>query len=379
MRRIFCFLILFWTSSIYADYTPVVTPNGSTLDWTMDEGVKVFQLTAEAVTRAFAPGMTVHCWGYNGQTPGPTIEAVEGDRVRIIVTNKLPEPTTVHWHGIILPSDMDGVAGLNQKPILPGQSFTYEFTLVQNGTCLYHPHFDEMTQIAMGMMGFFIIHPREPENPPIDRDFALFVHEWAIPPGGATPDPTEMTDFNYFTLNSCVAPGTEPLVVREGQRVRIRLGNVSMDSHPMHLHGYTFAITGTGAGRISSSAQISDVTVNVPVGSTRDIEFVANNPGDWAFHCHKTHHTMAGMGHQLPNMLGVDMSGVDEEIAALIPGYMPMGKNGMGHMPAMPSPPNFLPPSFPGPFGPIEMGGMFTVLKVRPDITSYVDPGWYRK
>src|SRR5437867_9979930 len=142
---------------------PVVTPNGSTLSWTMEDGFKTFRLIAEPVKREFAPGMTVDCWGYNEQTPGPTIEAVEGDRVRIYVTNKLPEATSIHWHGIILPNGMDGVGGLTQTPIKPGETFKYEFTLRQHGTHMYHSHHDEMTQMALGLMGLLIIHPRQPK------------------------------------------------------------------------------------------------------------------------------------------------------------------------------------------------------------------------
>ena len=125
----------------------------------MKDGVKEFRLVAEPVKREFAPGMVVDCWGYNGQTPGPTIEVVEGDRVRFFVTNKLPERTSMHWHGVILPNGMDGVAGLTQPHILPGETYVYEFTLKQHGTLMYHPHSDEMTQMALGMMGFFIVHP----------------------------------------------------------------------------------------------------------------------------------------------------------------------------------------------------------------------------
>lgn len=363
-------------------YVPVTTPNGCTLSWTMDGDVKVFHLIAEPVARQFAPGLVVNCWGYNGQTPGPTIEAVEGDRVRIFVTNKLPAPTTVHWHGILLPNGMDGVSGLNQKPIPPGQTCKYEFTLRQSGTHMYHSHFDEMTQIALGMMGFFIIHPKNPaENEKVDRDFCIMLHEWFIPIGATTPDPMVMLDFNYFTFNSTVWPGTDPLVVKKGQKVRIRLGNLSMDSHPIHLHGYEFAVTAQGAKRMQPFNQYDAVTINVPVGDTRDIEFVANEPGDWAFHCHKSHHTMSGMEHALPNLVGVDLSDMQEKIQKILPGYMAMGQTGMGEMlemSGMPRPKNVLPFSSSGPFGQIGMGGMFTVLKVRDGITSYVDPGWYQ-
>lgn len=365
-------------------YTPVVTPNGSTLSWTMEEGVKVFRLTAEPVKREFAPGMVVNCWGYNGQTPGPTIEAVEGDRVRILVTNHLPEPTTVHWHGILLPNGMDGVSGLNQPPIPPGETFQYEFTLRQSGTHMYHPHYDELTQVALGMMGFFIIHPKDPtEEERVDRDFALMLYEWAIPIGGATPNPLVMTDFNYFTFNSKVWPGTDSLVVKKGEKVRIRFGNLSMNSHPIHLHGYEFTVVAQGARRMKPSAQFETVTINVPVGGTNDIEFVADAPGDWALHCHKSHHTMNGMEHDIPNVLGVNQKAVEDKIRKLFPGYMAMGSAGMGEMYEMQShharkgPANYLRMGSPGQFGIIELSGMFTVFKVREGITDYKDPGWY--
>jgi FtsP/CotA-like multicopper oxidase with cupredoxin domain len=360
-------------------YAPVVTPNGSTLPWTMEDGAKAFRLVAEPVKREFAPGMVVDCWGYNGQTPGPTIEAVEGDRVRLYVTNKLPERTSVHWHGVLLPNGMDGVSGLTQPHIEPGETYVYEFTLRQHGTLMYHPHSDEMVQMALGMMGFFVIHPRVPEGPRVDRDFAIMLHEWSIAPGTSRPNPAVMTDFNLFTFNSRVWPGTAPLVVRTGQRVRVRFGNMSMDSHPIHLHGYRFATTGTEGGTVAPSARCLESTVNVPVGSTRDVEWVADASGDWAFHCHKSHHTMNAMSHDLPNMLGVSQQGVEQQVRKLLPGYMAMGESGMGGMMDMGRPPNTLPMmSGDGPFGPVQMGGMFTILKVRDGITSYEDPGWYK-
>jgi len=359
-------------------YTPVVTPDGATLPWRLDKGVKEFHLVAEPLKREFAPGMTVNCWGYNGQTPGPTIEAVEGDRVRILVTNKLPERTSVHWHGALLPNGMDGVAGLNQPHIAPGETYVYEFTLRQHGTLMYHPHSDEMVQMAMGMMGFFVVHPRQRAE--VDRDFAIMLHEWFVPPGGATPNPAVMTDFNLFTFNSRVWPGTAPLVAKKGDRVRLRFGNLSMDSHPIHLHGYRFTVTGTEAGTVPPSARFPEATVNVPVGSTRDVEFVADEPGDWALHCHKSHHTMNAMSHDLPNMLGVPQGAAEDKVRALLPGYMAMGETGMGSMMDMGRPKNTLPMmTGTGPFGAIEMGGMFTVLKVREGLTTYDDPGWYKQ
>lgn len=366
-----------------AGYKPVVVPNGSTLPWTIVNGVKVYHLVAEPVKREFAPGLVVDCWGYNGETPGPLIEAVEGDTVRIYVTNRLPEPTSVHWHGILLPNGMDGVAGLNQEPIKPGETFKYEFILRQSGTFMYHPHFDEMVQMGMGMMGMFVIHPKVGERPTIDRDFSIMLSEWLIRPGTSKPDTSEMTDFNILTMNSKAFPGTAPLVVKRGERVRIRLGNLgAMDHHPIHLHGYNFMITGTDGGKIPESAQWPETTVLVPVGSTRDIEFVADAVGDWAFHCHMTHHIMNQMGHGLPNLIGVNTKGLDSKIQQVLPDYMTMGENGMGghaeHMQHMELPRNSIPMlGAKARYGYIDMGGMFTVLKVREQVENYEDPGWY--
>src|SRR5262249_49487341 len=226
-------------------YTPVVTPNCSPLPWKMDNGVKVFHLTAEAVKREFAPGMVVNCWGYNGSTPGPTIEAVEGDRVRILVTNKLPEHTTIHWHGIFAPNGMDGVGGLTQPLIQPGETYVYEFTLRQNGTFMYHPHGDEMVQMALGMMGMFIVHPADPTERPVDRDFCFILHAWDIEPGTYRAKPATMTEFNIWTFNSRTFPGIDPIVVRLRDRVRIRMANLSMHDHPIHIHGHHYVMTCT--------------------------------------------------------------------------------------------------------------------------------------
>jgi len=363
------------------DYRPVITPNNDALEWHVVEGVKVFHLIAEEVKHEFAPGLQATCWGYNGRVHGPTIEAVEGDRVRIYVTNRLVAPTSVHWHGILLPNGMDGVSGLTQKPIQPGETFKYEFTLKQHGTYMYHPHYDEMTQIAMGMMGLFVIHPRNPQNPIADRDFALMLNEWRIDVGTSRPNPNEMTDFNIFTFNGKVFPGTAPLVARQGERVRIRVANANpMDHHPIHLHGHRFKLTETDGGQIPPSGQEPQTTVLVPVGSTRTVDFVADNPGDWPLHCHMTHHAMNQMGHGFPNLTGINTNGLNEKMRKLVPGFMTMGEGGMGDMGemGMKAPPNSISMmGAPGPFDYISMGGMFTVLKIRDGIEKYDDPGWY--
>ncbi len=369
-----------------ASYTPVATVNGWSLPWKMEKGVKVFHLTAEPVQREFAPGMVVNCWGYNGTSPGPTIEAIEGDRIRILVSNNLPEHTTIHWHGIFLPNGMDGVGGLTQPHIQPGETYVYEFTLKQNGTFMYHPHADEMVQMALGMQGMFIVHPRVAQAPKVDRDYCIMLHNFAVHAGTATPDPSVMTDFNMWTFNSRVFPGIDPLVARTGDRVRIRIANLSMHEHPIHIHGTAFEVTGTDAGWIPRTARYKETTMLVPVGNIRVGEFIADYPGDWALHCHKSHHTMNAMGHDIPNMLGVPHNDLAQRIRNLVPGYMAMGETGMaehavhtamGHM-ALPE--NTLPMMMgEGQYGPIEMGGMFTTVKIRNDLgrNDYGDPGWY--
>jgi FtsP/CotA-like multicopper oxidase with cupredoxin domain len=367
-------------------YTPVVTLNGWTLPWKMDNGVKVFHLVAEPVKREFAPGMIVNCWGYNGSTPGPTIEAVEGDRVRILVTNRLPEHTTIHWHGVFLPNGMDGVGGLTQPHIRAGETYVYEFTLRQRGTFMYHPHADEMVQLALGMYGMFVIHPKTAVQEKVDRDYCFVLHNFDVEAGTATPKAATMTDFNMWTLNSRVFPGIDPMVARTGDRVRIRIANLSMHEHPMHIHGHTWTVTGTDGGAVPPSARFPEATVLVPVGAIRDLEFVADVPGDWAIHCHKSHHTMNAMGHAVPNMIGVKHDDIARRIRKLVPGYMAMGETGMAEhavhtaMGHMKIPENTLPMMMgEGPFGALEMGGMFAVIKVRNDLLpgKYTDPGWY--
>jgi FtsP/CotA-like multicopper oxidase with cupredoxin domain len=368
-----------------AAYMPVRTLNGWTLPYEMKHGVKEFHLVAEEIDHEFAPGCRAKCWGYNGSTPGPTIEAVEGDRVRILVTNRLPEHTTIHWHGILLPSGMDGVGGLSQPHIQPGETFAYEFTLRQHGSHMYHPHADELTQLAVGMMGMFIIHPKAGEGIAIDRDYCLMLHNWALHPGTYRPDPSVMLNFDLWTFNSKVFPAIEPMVARTGERVRVRIANLSMWNHPIHLHGVQYWVTGSDGGRWPSNQWRTQTTELVGVGQVRDIEFVAV-PGDWAFHCHMSHHTMNAMGHDLPNTLAVDQSGIEEEIKAILPGYMAMGQEGMAehqdhtNMGHHRGPENTLPMMMgKGPYGNIEMGGMFTTVKVRDEMQrdSYSDPGWY--
>lgn len=365
------------------DYHPVVTLNGWSLPWRVNGDWKEFHLVAEPVVREFAPGMHVHLWGYNGQAPGPTIEAVEGEKIRIFVTNKLPEPTTVHWHGVILPNGMDGVGGLTQPHIPPGKTYVYEYEVKDSGTFMYHPHSDEMVQMAMGMMGMIVVHPRDPDLHRVDRDFVFIMGAYAIDPGTYLPKVSEITDFNIWTWNSRVFPGIDPLPVRLDDRVRVRIGNLTMTNHPIHLHGHRLAVTCTDGGWVPESARWPETTIDVPVGTIRAFEFMADNPGDWPIHCHKAHHTMNAMGHNLRNFIGAGQRrDLVRAVRELAPGYIPMGSSGMSDMAemGMPMPANTLPMmTGTGQFGPIEMGGMFSLVKIREGLAAddYRDPGPY--
>jgi hypothetical protein len=284
----------------------------------------------------------------------------------------------VHWHGVILPNGMDGVAGVTQRAIPVGKTYRYEFPMLHAGTFMYHPHFDEMTQIALGMVGMIVVHPKRPAQRRV-RDYSLMAHEWMIPIGARRPDPLAMNEFNVLTFNSKAFPATEPLVAEQGELVRIRLGNLGpMDHHPIHLHGHTFELAETDGGPVPRSARRRDTTILLPVGAVRVIEFIADNPGDWPFHCHMTHHVMNQMGHDVPNMIGADIRGLDARAGRVVPGYMTMGAAGMGEMHAMEQPTNSISMiGGKGPFGTIDMGGMFTLLKVRKQIAGETDPGWY--
>ena len=282
---------------------PVHTPDLKKLPYTMDKGVKVFQLSADVVKTEFlpashmGPARDVYAWGYNGSVPGPMIEVVEGDRVRIVFKNNLPEVTTVHWHGLEVPIEMDGVPYISQPQVQPGGTFTYEFTLNQNGTYFYHSH--GAMQEMLGMIGMFVIHPKKPHEPRVDKDFGIILQGWAILPNNPIPNTLSM-EFNWLTFNGKAGPATTPMIVKQGERVRIRIVNLGMDHHPIHLHGMQFYITGTEGGRIPETAWFPGNTVIVGVAQARDAEFDAKFIGDWMLHCHLPHHMM----NQMVSMVG---------------------------------------------------------------------------
>ncbi|MGA2430633.1 MAG: copper oxidase [Candidatus Acidiferrum sp.] len=270
----------------------VITPDVADLPFEMDGGVKVFKLTSEVVKRKIAPFKTIDAWGYNGSCPGPTIQIQQGDRARVIFENRLPESTTVHWHGLEIPIAQDGVPWISQKPIPPGEKYTYEFTVHQEGTFFYHAH--SAMQEMMGQIGLFIAHPEKPYRPRVDHDYAMVLQEWAVLPSNSVPNSAGM-EFNWLTFNGVSAPAITPMIARLGSRVRLRIVNLGMDHHPIHLHGNQFVQTGTEGGRAPESSWYPMNTVLVGVAQARVIEFDAKYPGSWMVHCHLPHHMMNNM------------------------------------------------------------------------------------
>src|SRR5437667_1794978 len=307
-------------------FVPLQTPDIPDLPWQIDNGVKVFHLVAEPVKQQIFPGKTIDVWGYNGSSPGPTIQITQGDRVRIIVDNHLPEPTSMHWHGFEIPHSMDGGPGISQDPIKPGGRFVYEFTLHQEGTYFYHSHM--AMQEMLGMLGAFIMHPKTPYEPRVDQDFVILLQEYAVLPNNTVPNSMNM-EFNWLLFNGKAGPATTPLVVRLGDRVRVRLINLGMDHHPIHLHGHTFYVTGTEGGRIPERTWYPGNTVLVGVAQSRDFEFIANNPGDWMLHCHLPHHMMNQMSSNVGPMT---------RLRKVMPAGVSM-ENGMGMLTGTPGAP----------------------------------------
>lgn len=279
---------------------PVETPDLPSLPSTIENGVRVFHLIAEPVRRRIVPFKVMDVWGFNGVCPGPAIQVNQGERVRIHFENRLPESTTIHWHGLEVPIEMDGVPYISQPPVPPGGRFTYEFTVHQEGTFFYHSH--GAMQEMMGMIGMFIIHPRKPHAPRVDHDFGIILQGWAILPNNTVPNTAGM-EFNWLTFNGVSSPATTPMLVRQGSRARIRIVNLSMDHHPIHLHGHQFNITGTEGGRAPESTWYPTNTALVGVAQAKDVEFDAIYPGDWMLHCHLPHHMMNSMSDLLKDRM----------------------------------------------------------------------------
>ncbi len=290
----------------------VVSPDLFDLPYEMRQGVKYFELVAEPVERELLPGVWIQGWGYNGSIPGPTIQVYPGDYVNIRVYNALPEATSVHWHGLDIANNMDGVPEVEPSPkIKPGGYFDYHFRIVNPpGTHMYHTHFNVAQQGMMGLAGGLII--LDPDGQATERDYFIMLQEFAVkglPMGVLRSGCYEVNplsdDLQFFTMNGRCFPATSPLPVSCGEKVRIRLANPAMKAHPIHLHGQQFTVTATDGNMLNSCAQMQKNTISVASGETWDIEFLANNPGNWPFHCHIPHHAANNMTKQTGGMFTV--------------------------------------------------------------------------
>jgi len=268
------------------------TIGGQPLSYRLENGVKVFELTAQMVRWPILDGVLVTAMTYNGTIPGPMIKVTEGDRVKVVFTNQLEEPTTIHWHGVEVPNAMDGVPDITQAPILPGETFIYEFVAKPAGTFIYHSHYESDRQVSAGLYGPFIIEPRAPQRPEPDVDVTLMLSEWLVRDGVTYPAmPMSGMEPNYFTINGKAYPATETLHVKVGQTVRLRLIGIGQFIHPMHLHGFPFKVMAIDGHPVPEAAQQTMDTLSVAPGQRFDIEFTPTEPGQWMFHCHILHHT----------------------------------------------------------------------------------------
>ncbi|MEN6312872.1 MAG: copper oxidase [Clostridiaceae bacterium] len=292
----------------------VITPDVPDLPFVIHNGVKFFELIAEPVKREILPELFINAWGYNGSMPGPTIQVYPGDYVNIRVINKLPEPTSVHWHGLDVPNVMDGVPDVEPSPkIDPGKYFDYHFRITNPpGTHMYHTHFNSVTQEMMGLGGAFIILDPCKQDQYIQRDYFLMLQEFHVKglrmeevrPGLFDIDPMSH-DFNFFTINGRCFPYTTPLEVKISECIRIRLGNIVHDAHPMHIHGHQFSVSASDGNTIPMQNRQIKTTINVASGETYDLIIYANNPGVWPFHCHIPHHMSNNMQKPMGGMFTI--------------------------------------------------------------------------
>ncbi|MCX7587782.1 DUF4396 domain-containing protein [Phenylobacterium sp. 58.2.17] len=267
---------------------------GRELQPRIENGVKVFTLTASVFRWTILPGIHVDAYGFNGQLPGPTLRFKEGDQVRIDVINRLPESTTVHWHGLILPNVMDGPAHITQAPIENGEVYRYAFKVVQSGTYLYHSHDHVDRQQALGLYGAIIIDPAKPDPALVaDHEYTLQIQEWLKREGLTYPAmPMDGGQPNYFTINGKAYPSTEVVKMRVGETLKVRfIGSNNGFIHPMHIHGGPFEVVARDGETLQPSARFKADTINVGPGQRYDVIWTALKPGKWLIHCHIGHHT----------------------------------------------------------------------------------------
>jgi FtsP/CotA-like multicopper oxidase with cupredoxin domain len=253
------------------------------LQFTLDGDTKVFNLTCKEVMWETSPGKPIAALSYNGIVPGPEIRVTEGDKVRVIVKNDLKESTGVHWHGVHTPNNMDGVPFLTQPPIKPGQTFTYEFVAKPFGSHMYHSHHNAAEQVTKGLLGSFIIEPKDKsQEPKFDADYTIILNDSNI----------------GLTLNGKSFPATAPILAKVGDQVRVRFMNEGLMIHPMHLHGMYMQVIAQDGFPLRELYQCD--TLNIAPGQRFDVMIDCQEPGKWAFHCHiLTHaespHGMFGM------------------------------------------------------------------------------------
>ncbi|MBI4307316.1 MAG: multicopper oxidase domain-containing protein [Chloroflexi bacterium] len=305
-----------------------ITPSGKVVS---------YELVARKAQWEVTRGVVADAVTYNGTVPGPVLRVTEGDTLKVVLKNELDQDTSIHWHGVHVPSAMDGVPGVTQQPVRPGETFTYEFVASHAGTFIYHPHTKSVAQIDNGLYGALIIDPRESPDPRFDREFIMVLGAWQIGRGADMQPQGGMAmamDYNYFTINGRAYPAIEPWTVKKGDKVRVRIINISNLAHPMHLHGHDFKVVAKDGETIPSERQQVVNTVTVNAGETYDIVFIANNLGNWVFHCHELHHTENN---------GVEPGGLIQLIryegapplptgqAPAAPTPMPQRMPGMGH------------------------------------------------
>ena len=260
--------------------TPITEGLGTVdLPFTMEGGVRVFELTCKKVMWEVAPGEMVAAVTYNGIVPGPTLRVVEGQPVRVHVKNEMDESTSVHWHGQRVPNNQDGVPFVTQPPIEPGQTYTYEFTPGPFGSHMYHSHHNAADQVGRGMLGALIVEPKDPAaEPAADHDYLYIVNDTL---GG-------------FTINGKGFPATQAYAAKLGERVRFRFMNEGQMVHPIHLHGLTYEVFARDGYPLPQPFRCD--TITVAPGERWDAIVVADNPGVWAFHCHILSHAESPMG-----------------------------------------------------------------------------------
>ncbi len=273
---------------------PLEAKGDQPLDFRLENGVKVFELTPSVVKWTILPGVTVDAYAYNGQIPGPRLHVKQGDKLRIVVRNRLPESTSIHWHGMILPNEMDGPSHVTQDPILPGGNFVYEFTANQWGTYFYHPHDNPDRSQALGLYGALIIDPANPaDEVRTDHDYVIQIQEWLRREGLTYPAmPMDGMQPNFFTVNGRAYPATDTIRMRVGETLKVRLiGTQTGFIHPMHIHGGPFLVVARDGEPIPASARFLADTINVGPGQRYDVVWQALRPGKWLIHCHIPHHT----------------------------------------------------------------------------------------